>query len=368
MLARVGTRFAARQLAPALFVRQKTTTGIVGLEVVPDAKPVLLGLYAKTLSMLEGVPAEAQYRKVITDYTKARMAVLKSTDDIPTIESKIGGGQVEQLIEQAKDELSLIPKLIAARAFDPYNGSPAEEILTDLKRCSPPAARLSRWPCSTHLGPAAHLTLGPALRLPECPGVAWRCRGTTSRCAHRRTTQSRRRSSWSCLPCLRPQRRLKCITESSAARDTCTSDPPPLCPAYLGGEENRSSKVCIESTRWRRACDRPRRVEILVERSKFSFKTFSLIKNIMPRAAGGPPGAAPHSGARSRRVPRWATARPPDPGRSWSCAHAGPRPRLWGGERSRAGGCLMPPAVGFDVSQIATARRNLATIPYVGSG
>ena len=162
------------------------------------------------------------------------MAVLKSTDDIPTIESKIGGGQVEQLIEQAKDELSLIPKLIAARAFDPYNGSPAEEILTDLKRCSPPAARLSRWPCSTHLGPAAHLTLGPALRLPECPGVAWRCRGTTSRCAHRRTTLSRRRSSWSCLPCLRPQRRLKCITESSAARDTCTSDPPPLCPATWG--------------------------------------------------------------------------------------------------------------------------------------
>ncbi|KOO31665.1 putative NADH dehydrogenase [Chrysochromulina tobinii] len=134
MLARIATRVAARQLPPALFVRQKTTTGIVGLEVVPDAKPVLLGLYAKTLSMLEGVPAEAQYRKVVTDYTKARMAVLESTDDIPTIESKIDGGQVEQLIEQAKDELSLIPKLIAARAFDPYNGSPAEDILTDLKR------------------------------------------------------------------------------------------------------------------------------------------------------------------------------------------------------------------------------------------
>jgi NADH dehydrogenase (ubiquinone) 1 alpha subcomplex subunit 5 len=144
MLARVATRVAARQLPQALFVRQKTTTGIVGLEVVPDAKPVLLGLYAKTLSMLEGVPAEAQYRKVVTDYTKARMAVLESTDDIPTIESKIDGGQVEQLIEQAKDELSLIPKLIAARAFDPYNGSPAEDILTDLKRCGPPAARLSQ--------------------------------------------------------------------------------------------------------------------------------------------------------------------------------------------------------------------------------
>ena len=77
--------------------------------------------------------------------------------------------------------------------------------------------------------------------------------------------------------------------------------PPPSLSriAERGGEENRSSKVCIESTRWRRACDRPRRVEILVERSKFSFKTFSLIKNIMPRAAGGPPRVQRHSGARS---------------------------------------------------------------------
>lgn len=139
LLARIATRCgtsASRQLAPALIVRTKTTTGIVGLDVVPDAKPVLLDLYAKTLSALEAVPPSAEYRKTVEYFTKSRIAVVESTDDITVIEAGIGGGQVEQLIVQAQEELSLIPKLVAADAFSPYDGSPAEEILTDLKRCA----------------------------------------------------------------------------------------------------------------------------------------------------------------------------------------------------------------------------------------
>jgi len=101
---------------------------------VPDAKPVLLDLYAKTLSALEAVPPSAEYRKTVEYFTKSRIAVVESTDDITVIEAGIGGGQVEQLIVQAQEELSLIPKLVAADAFSPYDGSPAEEILTDLKR------------------------------------------------------------------------------------------------------------------------------------------------------------------------------------------------------------------------------------------
>ena len=51
---RVAPRLAARS-SPALrlAVRGKTTTGIVGLPVEPDAKSVLLGLYTKTLTALE---------------------------------------------------------------------------------------------------------------------------------------------------------------------------------------------------------------------------------------------------------------------------------------------------------------------------
>ena len=154
MLLTLSRRALGRATAtarPALFVsaRSKTSTGLVGLEVEPDAKPVLLGLYAKTLAALESVPKDAEYRKAMEGLAKSRVSVLESTDDLKAIEKQIGGGQVEQLIQQAQDELSLIPKLVAARAFDPYDGSPAEDILSDLKRFAslpPPPTAAARAP------------------------------------------------------------------------------------------------------------------------------------------------------------------------------------------------------------------------------
>ena len=142
-LARTATASAARSASGVFGVAGargiKSSTGIVGMAVEPDAKPILLSLYGKTLAALEPVPATSEYRKYVEGLTKERMAVVESTDDLAAIEDKIGCGQVEQLIEQAEDELALIPTLIAARAFDPYDGSPPEEILVDLKRCAPRA-------------------------------------------------------------------------------------------------------------------------------------------------------------------------------------------------------------------------------------
>lgn len=112
----------------------KTTTGIVGLPVEPNAKAFLISLYSQTLDALEPVPPSSEYRKSVEALVKERLAVVESEDELAAIEAKIGGGQVEQLIEQAKDELKLIPTLIAARAFDPYDGTAPEEILIDLKR------------------------------------------------------------------------------------------------------------------------------------------------------------------------------------------------------------------------------------------
>ena len=112
----------------------KQSTGIVGVAVEPDAKPILVSLYTKMLADVEPIPASSEYRKTLEGMAKERLAVLNSTDDLGAIEEGIGCGQVEQLIEHAQDELKLIPTLLAARAFDPYDGSPSEEILIDLKR------------------------------------------------------------------------------------------------------------------------------------------------------------------------------------------------------------------------------------------
>jgi len=86
------------------------------------------------MAALEDVPATAEYRKTVEGMIKERRAVIEKTNDLEEIEATIGCGQVEQLIQQAKDELSLIPMLIETDAFSAYDGSPAEDVLTDLKR------------------------------------------------------------------------------------------------------------------------------------------------------------------------------------------------------------------------------------------
>lgn len=161
---------AAPQLALALVTptRGKRTTGIVGLEVEPDAKPILLDLYAQTLSALEAVPPTAEYRKLVEGMTKERLAVIEKTDDLDVIEDTIGCGQVEQLIQQAKDELSLIPMLVDVDAFAAYDGPPAEDILTDLKRCAAPLQLASFYSTCLHwTRPPLHLNHSHAsLRAP----------------------------------------------------------------------------------------------------------------------------------------------------------------------------------------------------------
>lgn len=123
--------------APALRrLSTKSSTGIVGMEVRPDAPEILLSLYSKTLAELESLPAEAGYRSAVEALTKGRMAAVEGAKSIEEIETAIGGGQVEQLIQQAEHELQLIPTMRDARVWEavPESAILAEELYTDLKR------------------------------------------------------------------------------------------------------------------------------------------------------------------------------------------------------------------------------------------
>jgi ETC complex I subunit conserved region len=105
----------------------KTTTGIVGLEVVPNAREVLIDLYNKTLKEIEAVPSDEGYRKAVESFTKNRLQICQQEKDWEQIEKKIGCGQVEELIEEAQDELKLIAKLVGTSLF--YGSPPSSVIL-----------------------------------------------------------------------------------------------------------------------------------------------------------------------------------------------------------------------------------------------
>lgn len=100
-----------RRIARPLMAKVKETTGIVGLDVVPNAREVLISLYSKTLDDIQSVPKDEGYRKAVESFTNHRLKVCQEEEDWEQIEKRLGCGQVEELIEEAKDELKLISML-----------------------------------------------------------------------------------------------------------------------------------------------------------------------------------------------------------------------------------------------------------------
>ncbi|KAG9450872.1 hypothetical protein H6P81_010837 [Aristolochia fimbriata] len=112
-----GASMFLRRFAGPLLAKVKETTGIVGLDVVPNAREVLISLYSKTLKEIQAVPPDEGYRKAVESFTTHRLKVCQEEEDWEQIEKRIGCGQVEELIEEARDELTLIGKMIE---WDPW--------------------------------------------------------------------------------------------------------------------------------------------------------------------------------------------------------------------------------------------------------
>lgn len=116
----------------------KTSTGLVGLPVNPNARADLIGLYQRTLKEAQALPAEAAaYKDAVEHITKYRLSVCEKHSEVhglaslantsigrgltwgwprqeSAIEKEINCGQLEELIEQAHDELSIFPVYVGA--------------------------------------------------------------------------------------------------------------------------------------------------------------------------------------------------------------------------------------------------------------
>mmetsp|Transcript_8285 Transcript_8285/g.10812 ORF Transcript_8285/g.10812 Transcript_8285/m.10812 type:complete len:109 (+) Transcript_8285:167-493(+) len=97
--------YATRVLRSSL----KRSTGIVGIPVSPEPRQHLISLYQKTLAAAKTLPPGTAYRRSLLQTTAFRLGVVVETEDVPSIEKQIGCGQVEELINQAEDELKLLP-------------------------------------------------------------------------------------------------------------------------------------------------------------------------------------------------------------------------------------------------------------------
>jgi len=118
-------------------INRKKSTGIAGLKVNPNARQDLIKLYEQCIRDLTLLPEPAYYRKYCEKGIGWRLQVLKENLDIEVIEYTIDNGQIEQLVESAKNQLKLIAIMAANKEIyfgkDPAN-PPEVPILVETRQ------------------------------------------------------------------------------------------------------------------------------------------------------------------------------------------------------------------------------------------
>eukprot|EP00471_Norrisiella_sphaerica_P003970 CAMPEP_0184483798 /NCGR_PEP_ID=MMETSP0113_2-20130426/5470_1 /TAXON_ID=91329 /ORGANISM="Norrisiella sphaerica, Strain BC52" /LENGTH=125 /DNA_ID=CAMNT_0026864415 /DNA_START=189 /DNA_END=569 /DNA_ORIENTATION=- len=102
-----------------LLSNTKDSTGIAGLPVIENAREVLIALYQKTLEDAEGLPKDAGYRDYVTKLSKYRLTVCEKNEVVEAIEKEIGTGEIEELIQEAEDELKVLEMM---KEWKPWAG------------------------------------------------------------------------------------------------------------------------------------------------------------------------------------------------------------------------------------------------------
>ncbi|VFV18234.1 NADH dehydrogenase [ubiquinone] 1 alpha subcomplex subunit 5 isoform X1 [Panthera pardus] len=102
----------------------KKTTGLVGLAVCESPHERLRILYTKILDVLEQIPKNAAYRKYTEQITNEKLSMVKAEPDVKKLEDQLQGGQLEEVILQAENELSLARKMIQWKPWEPLVEEP----------------------------------------------------------------------------------------------------------------------------------------------------------------------------------------------------------------------------------------------------
>uniref|UniRef100_A0A5F8GCN4 NADH dehydrogenase [ubiquinone] 1 alpha subcomplex subunit 5 n=1 Tax=Monodelphis domestica TaxID=13616 RepID=A0A5F8GCN4_MONDO len=81
-------------------------------------------LYDKILNTLQLMPANAAYRKYTEQITNERMNMVKEETDLQKLEDQLQSGQLEEVILQAENELSLARKMLIWKPWEPLLEEP----------------------------------------------------------------------------------------------------------------------------------------------------------------------------------------------------------------------------------------------------
>ncbi|NXT09094.1 NDUA5 dehydrogenase, partial [Prunella fulvescens] len=110
-----------------MFMLSLQTTGLVGLAVSENPHERLRILYTKILGVLENIPKDAAYRKYTEQIVNERFDLVKKESDVKKLQEKLNSGQIEEVIVQAENELSLARKMIQWKPWEPLVEEPPSD-------------------------------------------------------------------------------------------------------------------------------------------------------------------------------------------------------------------------------------------------
>ena len=105
------------RLTRPLFQAIRSSTGLTGLAVHPNPLPELTKTYESTLNLLSTIPETSIYRQGVEALTRNKLKIVREANgDVAAVEKKLDEGLIEQAVDVAKDELSLVSKMIEWKA------------------------------------------------------------------------------------------------------------------------------------------------------------------------------------------------------------------------------------------------------------
>mmetsp|Transcript_11065 Transcript_11065/g.15542 ORF Transcript_11065/g.15542 Transcript_11065/m.15542 type:complete len:179 (-) Transcript_11065:240-776(-) len=102
----------------------KTSTGLVGLAVDHEAVPKMIVKYQALLDKMaeSDMPEDAHYRIIVEKYARFRIkAAQENLDDPEKVEELCNCGQVEELVQQADDEMEVLDMYLRTRMWEQIN-------------------------------------------------------------------------------------------------------------------------------------------------------------------------------------------------------------------------------------------------------
>ncbi|KZT30421.1 hypothetical protein NEOLEDRAFT_8249 [Neolentinus lepideus HHB14362 ss-1] len=103
----------------------KSTTGLTGLAVHSNPLPELIKTYESTLSLLSKVPQTSVYRQGVEALTLHKLKIVQGVDgNVEEAEKQLDEGHIEEILEVAKGEESLVTKMLEWKPWEPLEEKP----------------------------------------------------------------------------------------------------------------------------------------------------------------------------------------------------------------------------------------------------